>query len=68
MLKTEPSDPADDLDSEEGFAACAADAQDFGPEAVADAVEVVARARARMAASNPARVPPSSDANQRRES
>lgn len=48
-MKTLPFDPADYLDTEEGIAAYLADARAFGPEAVADAVEVVARARARMA-------------------
>lgn len=47
-METLPFDPADYLDSEEGFAAYLADARTFGPEAVADAVTVVARARARM--------------------
>ena len=49
MLETLPFDPADYLDSEEGFEAYLADARLDGPEAVADAIEVVARARARMA-------------------
>ncbi len=47
-MKTKPFDPADYLDTEEGIAAYLADARDFGPEAYAVAVEVVARARARM--------------------
>lgn len=51
MLKTMPFDPAAYLDSEEGIAAYLADAQLDGAEAVADALEVVARARARMDAS-----------------
>lgn len=50
MLETLPFDPADYLDSEEGFDAYLEDARLDGPEALADAVEVVARARARMAA------------------
>ena len=49
MLKTRPFDPADYFDSEEGVAAYLADARLDGAEAVADAHEVVARARARMA-------------------
>ena len=49
MLETLPFDPADYLDSEEGFEAYLADARLDGPGAVADAIEVVARARARMA-------------------
>ena len=49
MLETLPFDPADYLDSEEGFEAYIADARLDGPEAVVDAIEVVARARARMA-------------------
>ena len=48
MLKTLPFDPANYLDSEEGIAAYLADAQLDGAEAMADALEVVARARARM--------------------
>jgi hypothetical protein len=48
MLETQPFDPADYLDSEEGFAAYLADARLDGAEALSDAVEVVARARARM--------------------
>lgn len=47
-METLPFDPADYLDSEEGFAAYLADAYLDGPEAVADAVKVIARARARM--------------------
>ncbi len=47
-MKTKPFDPADYLDTEEGFAAYLADARDFGAQAHADAVAVVARARARM--------------------
>lgn len=48
MLKTLPFDPADYLDSEESVAAYLADARTDGPEALSDAIEVVARARARM--------------------
>jgi len=48
MLETLPFDPADYLDSEEGFAAYLADARADGPEALSDAVELVARARARL--------------------
>lgn len=56
-MELTPFDPADYLDTEEGIAACLADARAFGAEAVADAVEVVTRARARMAldAAAPAR-------------
>lgn len=50
-MKTLPFDPADYLDSEEEIAAYLADARLDGEEAVADALEVVARARARMGAS-----------------
>ena len=45
-------DPADYLDSEEGFQAYLADARLDGPTALSRAVEVVARARARMGKSN----------------
>lgn len=55
MLETTPFDPADYLDTEEGIAAYLADASLDGPEALADAVEVVARARARMAGDAEAR-------------
>jgi DNA-binding phage protein len=55
MLETLPFDPADYLDSEEGLEAYLADARLDGAEAVADAVEVVARARARMAEREPPR-------------
>ncbi len=48
MLETLPFDPADYLDCEEGIAAYLADARLDGPEALSDAVKVVARARARM--------------------
>ncbi|MBI5938854.1 MAG: hypothetical protein HY859_00345 [Caulobacterales bacterium] len=48
MLKTFPFDPADYLDSEEGIAAYLADARTDGPEALSDAIEVIARARTRM--------------------
>lgn len=47
-MNLQPFDPADYLDSEEGIAAYLADARAFGTEALSDAVEVVARARARM--------------------
>jgi len=68
MLKTLPFDPADYLDCEKGLAAYLADARLDGPGAIADAVKVVARARARMAVDNPARAIPPSEANQRRAS
>lgn len=48
-MQLTPFDPADYLDTEEGIAAYLADARAFGAEAWDDAVEVVARARARMA-------------------
>jgi len=48
-----PFDPADYLDSEAGIEAYLADARAFGPAALSDAVEVVARARRRM---QPARI------------
>ena len=47
-LKTKPFDPADYLQDEEDMALYLEDARAFGPEAVADAIEVIARARARM--------------------
>ena len=47
-MDLKPFDPADYLDSEEGFEAYLADARLDGPEAVADAIEVIARARARL--------------------
>lgn len=47
-MDLQPFDPADYLDSEEGIAAYLADARAFGTEALSDAVEAVARARARM--------------------
>ena len=68
MLETLPFDPADYLDSEEGFAAYLADARADGPEALSDAVVVVARARARLAAAHPAHASPPSDGNRRRAS
>jgi len=46
-LKTRPFDPADYLYDEEDLALYLEDARAFGPEAVADAVKVVARARLR---------------------
>ena len=53
MMETRPFDPADYLDTEEGIAAYLEDARSDGPEAMADAAEVVARARARRAATDP---------------
>jgi DNA-binding phage protein len=50
-LELKPFDPADYLDSEEGIEAYLADARLDGPAAMARAMEVVARARARMAGS-----------------
>ena len=50
-LKTRPFDPTDYLETEEDMAVYLADARLDGPEAVADAMEVIARARARVAAS-----------------
>ena len=47
-METLPFDPADYLDSEEGFAAYLADARQDGPAALSRAVAVVARSRARM--------------------
>ncbi len=47
-MKTRPFDPADYLDTEEGIAAYLADARSFGSQAYSEAVDVVARARARM--------------------
>jgi len=49
MLETLPFDPADYLDSEEGFEAYLADARLDGAVALSRAVEVVARARALIA-------------------
>jgi len=49
-METRPFDPADYLDTEEGIAAYLEDARSDGPEALADAAEVAARARARLAA------------------
>lgn len=46
-LKTKPFDPADYLNDEEDMALYLEDARAFGPEAVADAMKVIARARAR---------------------
>jgi DNA-binding phage protein len=48
-LKTKPFDPTDYLETEADRAAYLADAQQDGPEAVADAEVVVARARTRWA-------------------
>lgn len=48
-LKTRPFDPADYLFDEEDIALYLEDARAFGPEALSDAAEVVARARARLA-------------------
>lgn len=48
-LKTKPFDPADYLYDEEDMAHYMEDARAFGPEAVADAETVIARARARLA-------------------
>lgn len=48
-LKTKPFDPADYLFDEDDFALFLADARAFGPDAVADAEAVIARARARLA-------------------
>lgn len=50
MMETQPFDPVDYLDTEEGIAAFLEDARGDGPEALADAAEVAARARARLAA------------------
>ncbi|MDO8297447.1 MAG: hypothetical protein Q7T19_13530 [Caulobacter sp.] len=61
-MELKPFDPADYLDSEEGIEAYLADAGLDGAASLSRAVEVVARARARMAAgpkaarSHPARV------------
>lgn len=49
IVDTRPFDPADYLDSEEGIAAYLADARADGSAALSRAVEVVARARGRMA-------------------
>jgi len=54
-VETRPFDPAEYLDSEEAIAAYLADARAGGAEDLADAVEVVARARALMEASSRAR-------------
>lgn len=48
MTETYPFDPAEYLDSEEGIEAYLADARLDGAAALADAVEVVARARTLM--------------------
>ncbi len=48
-LKTKPFDPANYLYDEEDMALYLEDARAFGPEAVADAETVIARARARIA-------------------
>lgn len=50
-MELKPFDPADYLDSEEGIEAYLADARQDGPAAMARAVVVVERARARMAGS-----------------
>jgi hypothetical protein len=47
-LATRPFDPAEYLDSEDAIAAYLTDARADGPEALSDAVEVVARARTLM--------------------
>ena len=49
-METLPFDPAEFLDTEEAIAAYLADARLDGAVALSRAVEVVARARARMAA------------------
>lgn len=54
-METRPFDPAAYLDSEEAIAAYLADARASGAEDLADAVEVVTRARALMARSSEAR-------------
>ena len=48
-METRPFDPATYLDSEAAIAAYLADARAHGREELAQAVEVVARARARLA-------------------
>lgn len=48
-MELKPFDPADYLDSEEGIEAYLADASQDGPQSLSRAVEVVARARTRMA-------------------
>jgi DNA-binding phage protein len=48
-VELKPFDPADYLDSEEGIEAYLADASQDGAASLSRAVEVVARARARMA-------------------
>lgn len=52
-MELKPFDPADYLDSEEGIEAFLEDARSFGEDALSDAREVVARARARMACARP---------------
>ena len=66
----QPFDPADYLDSEEGTAAYLADARADGAVALSRAVEVevVARARARLAQNDAARLPSSPGENRRRAS
>lgn len=54
-METRPFDPAAYLDSKEAIAAYLADARASGTEDLADAVEVVTRARALMARSSEAR-------------
>ena len=65
-MDLKPFDPANYLDSEEGFAAYLADARLDGPAALSRAVDVVARARARLANGNPSRMTPTSDGTHRR--
>jgi len=60
-VETLPFDPAEYLDTEEAIAAYLADARLDGAVALSRAVEVVARARARLAADHPARTNPQSD-------
>jgi len=62
-MDLKPFDPADYLDSEEGFQAYLADARLDGPASLSRAVAVVARARARMAQS--ASAPGKSSPNQK---
>ena len=57
-MDLKPFDPADYLDSEEGFQAYLADARLDGPASLSRAVAVVARARARMAQSAPGKSSP----------
>ena len=52
-MKLKPFDAADYLDCEEGIEAYLEDARTFGDDALSDAQEVVARARARMARTRP---------------